>query len=117
MYGLNDTSRKFWLRVKDVFTNKLQLKTVEGDEAFYYLNIDGKLHGAIITHIDDFNLAGSGNFIKKVQVKQELTVSKVERDYFGFTGLDVTAVEDGREVSMNDYMQSLKEIKKISRVD
>ena len=36
LYGLDDTSRKFWLRVKDVFLNKLGLKTVEGDKAFYF---------------------------------------------------------------------------------
>ena len=34
LYGLDDASRKFWLRVRDVFLNKLNLKTVEGDEAF-----------------------------------------------------------------------------------
>ena len=35
LYRLDNTSRKFWLRVKDVFYNKFGLKTVEGDEAFY----------------------------------------------------------------------------------
>ena len=41
LYGLDDASRKFWLRVRDVFLNKLQLRTVEGDEAFYYRNLNG----------------------------------------------------------------------------
>ena len=40
LYELDNTSRKFWLRVKDVFLNKLGLKTVEGDEAFYFRNLD-----------------------------------------------------------------------------
>ena len=32
LYGLNDASRKFWLRVKEVFTD-IGLKRLEGDEA------------------------------------------------------------------------------------
>ena len=27
---------------RDIFLNKLNLKTVEGDEAFYYRNLDGE---------------------------------------------------------------------------
>ena len=34
LYGLDDASRKFWLRVRDVFLNKLEIKTVEEDETF-----------------------------------------------------------------------------------
>ena len=33
------------------------------------------------------------------QLEKELTASKVERDRFHFTGVDVTAVRDGIEVS------------------
>ena len=58
LYGLDDTSRKFWLRVKDVFLNKLKFRTVDSDEASYYLNVNGRLHGAVIIHVDDLNLAG-----------------------------------------------------------
>ena len=56
MYGLDDASRKFWLQVRDVFMKKLHLKTIPGDEAFYYRNVDGDFHGAVLTHIDDFEL-------------------------------------------------------------
>ena len=34
LYGLDDTSRKFWLRVKEVM-KKISLKVMKGDEAFY----------------------------------------------------------------------------------
>merc|ERR1712115_524855 len=37
LYGLDDASRKFWLRVKEVL-KKMGLKVL-GDEAFYYLHI------------------------------------------------------------------------------
>ena len=35
LYGLNDASRKFWLKVKQVFED-IGLKRLEGDEAFYF---------------------------------------------------------------------------------
>ena len=35
LYGLDDASRKFWLKVKETLT-ELGLRTVPGDEAFYY---------------------------------------------------------------------------------
>ena len=43
VYGLDDTSRKFWLCVKEVFLCKLGLQTINGDEAFYFLNVDDNL--------------------------------------------------------------------------
>ena len=45
---------------------KMGMKVMEGDEAFYYLHRDGVLRGAVITHVDDFTLAGIPDFIKKV---------------------------------------------------
>ena len=56
LYGFDDTSRKFWLRVREVL-KQIGLRVMEGDEAFYYLNRNGDLIGAVITHVDDFTLA------------------------------------------------------------
>ena len=81
------------------------------------MNLDGNLHGAVITHVD--NLAGTDEFVEKVisVVEEELTVSKVEEDVFRFTGLDVKVVTDGIEISMEDYSQSLKDITDTRKVD
>ena len=62
LYRLNDASRKFWLRVKEVFA-EIGLKRLEGDEAYYYkYNKDGELEGMVSTHVDDFNLGGFQDF-------------------------------------------------------
>ena len=57
-----------------------KFRTIDGDKAFYYLNVDGRLYGAVITHVDDFNLAGTPDFFKNVisVIEEELTVSKVK---------------------------------------
>ena len=65
LYGLDDASQKFWLRVKEVL-KKIGLKVMEGDEAFYYLHRDGELIGTVITHVDDFTLAGTEVFVNEV---------------------------------------------------
>ena len=87
LFGLDNVSWKFWLRVKEVFFSELNLRTLYGEEAFYFLNVDGQLQGAVITHVDDFNLAGIDEFVEKVinNVEQELTVSKIKKDIFCFT--------------------------------
>ena len=88
---------------------------MEGDEAFYYLHRNGELIGTVITHVDDFTSAGTEDFIEEVleTVSRELTVSKIERDNFRYTGIDVKTVEDGIEIEMEDYVESLEEVKEI----
>ena len=61
-YRLDDASQKFWLRVKEILLT-MGLKVMDGDEAFFYLHKDGQLQGAVLTHVDDFNLAGTDEFI------------------------------------------------------
>ena len=118
LYGLDDASRKFWLRVKEVLVS-LGLRVMTGDEAFYYLHEDGELKGAVLTHVDDFSLAGDDEFIRKVisQVERQLTVSKVEKDKFRFTGLDISSVEDGIEVTMADYVKSIGDVPEVRNAD
>ena len=45
-----------------------------------------------ITHVDDFTIAGTVSFIEEVldMIERELTISKIDRDKFRFTGLDVS---------------------------
>ena len=58
LYGLDDASRKFWLRVKEILEGD-GLKTVIGDEAFYFCYDSNGLQGMILTHVDDFIVAGN----------------------------------------------------------
>ena len=75
--------------------------------------------GVVITHMDNFTLAGTEYFIKEVleTVKRELTISKIERDNFRYTGMDISTVKDGIKREMVDYVDSLRDIKEIRKVD
>ena len=91
---------------------------MEGDEVFYYLHRNGDLIGTVITHVDDFTLAGTEAFVNEVieTVSRELTVSKIERDNFRYIGIDVKTVDDGIKIEMKDYVDSLEEVKEIRKV-
>ena len=81
---------------------EIGLKVLEDDKAFYYLHRDGNLIGGVITNVDDFKLAGTDAFIKEVleTISRELTISKIERDNFHYTGMDISTVKDGFKIAM-----------------
>ena len=58
------------------------LKFVPGDEAFYFMHNRGELMGAVLTHVDDFLVVRSHDFLDKMRIgiAEALTVSKVGRD-------------------------------------
>ena len=93
--GLDDTSRKFWLKVKDTLV-ALGLRILPRDQAFYYLYEQGELQGAVLTHVDNFTVAGNENILEEVTkgISDTLTISKVEKDKFRFTGWDIEKYED-----------------------
>lgn len=117
LYGLDNASRKFWLKLEDTLM-KLGLKIMPGDEAFYYLHEEGELKCAILTHVDDLILAGSTAFIEKIRagIADELTLSKVEKDKFRFIGWDIEKFEDQIRVTMKDYARSIEEVTDIRKV-
>ena len=92
LYGLDDASRKFCLKVKETFM-ELGLKTLPGDDAFYYENRNGKLMGLNLSHVDDFTIAGNEEFVRRIVkgISDVFTVSKIEKDEFRLTRLDIKA--------------------------
>ena len=113
LYGLNDASRKFWLKVKSVFSD-IGLKILEGDEAVYYKHDkNANLEGMVSTHVDDFNMAGNNDFISIVteKIRAALDISKIEDRVFRFTGSHVEQKDDSIVISMNEYAKSIEEVK------
>ena len=112
LYSLNNGLRKFWLRVKTVFS-KIGLKKLAGDEALYFKNDENSdLEGMISTHVDDFNLAGSENLWSLDRGdKESIRCLKGRNGKFRFIGLDVERFEDMIESSMYDYAAGLEDVK------
>lgn len=102
LYGLDDASRKLWLKVRELFLN-IGFKTLERDEP---------------CHLNDLTLPGQETFLKEIieGIKTCMNVSKVEENDFRNTGLDVERYSDRIIVSMDDYVDSLAKIKEIKKV-
>jgi hypothetical protein len=49
LYGFDDASRKFWLKVREILKEG-GMQNVIGDQAYYYCRENDKLVGMIITH-------------------------------------------------------------------
>merc|ERR1712115_144449 len=98
---------------------KLKLKILPGDDAVYYEQKSGKLMGIILSHVDDFTIAGTREFVNRIVsgIKRKLTVSKVEEDNFRFTGLDVKTKDGKIEISLEEYAESIKEIIEIRKAN
>merc|ERR1712115_147238 len=108
LYGLDNASRKFYLKVRETL-KKLKLNTLPGDDAVYYQHKNGKLIGMILSHVDDFTIAGTREFVNRIVkgIKRKFTVSKVEENNFRFTRLDVKTNHENIEISMEDYANSI----------
>ena len=80
------------MKVKETL-KELGLRTVPGDEAFYYENMEGRLMVVVLSHVNDFTITGEEEFVERIVkgISDKFTVSKVEKDKFRFTGLDVRA--------------------------
>ena len=70
-----------------------------------------------MTHVDIFFKEGTEDFVKRIRagIAEVLTVSKVGRGKFRFTGWDLEKYEDVVTVFMKDYVQSLNKIVKIRK--
>ena len=104
IYGLDDASRRFWLTVKRIFKEE-GMSNLTGDEAFYHKREGESLIGIVLTHLDDFLVSGTAQFIDSLteRIKNNLTISKVEDDNFRFTCIDITQKDKNAAFSMEDY--------------
>ena len=100
------------------FAEKNGFKISKGDEAYYYKHDGENLKGMVLSHVDDFLLSGDSNFITETIdiVTAELKVSKVERDHFRFTGVDIVKHDTGITMSMNEYASSIEDLGEIRNV-
>merc|ERR1712115_637982 len=108
----------FYLKVRETLKN-LNLNTLPGEDAVYYQHINGNLIGMLLSHVDDFTITGTNEFVNRIVegLKKIFTISKIEENNFRFTGLDVKTNDEQIEISMEDYANSINEIKDIRKAN
>ena len=82
------------------------------DNAFFYLNKNGTLKAMISCHVDDFEIAAEEEFGLEIieKIRKHLMISKIEKNEFRFTGVDIKRTDDSIVMSMEDYAASLTKI-------
>ena len=90
VYGLRDASRA-WYKALYTFFTAIGMKTITGDKAFFYIKINNTLQLIIVSHVDDFLVAGTEFYLEWFQnkLKTGFEISKVERNQFAYTGMDL----------------------------
>ena len=82
-YGLLDGSRLFYLELKKTL-EKLGMKTLSGDQAFFTMHKNGKLIGFVCVHVDDLLMSGNDLFNKLIinNLLKQFKFSKIEKQKF-----------------------------------
>ena len=113
-YGLVDAPLEWYRSICDFF-QRLGLRRCWSDPCSWTLVVQGKLHGVISGHVDDFLFSGSDDdpiWLKTVEaIKKEFRWGDWESDKFTQCGVLVERHKDGSySLSQEKYVDELKHI-------
>lgn len=111
VYGLNDASRLWYIRLTEEFTN-LGVTKSQLDEAIFYYHSQGRLEGIITTHVDDVFWGGTLTFKENVihKLRNIFKISKESQHNFSYLGLCLEQTDTGTELHQNGYASEIKPI-------
>ena len=111
VYGLNDASRSWYLTMKKELLS-LGAEMSKLDQAIFTWYHNGKMHGIISTHVDDFCWGGSKLFTISVidKIRKKFLVRSEESSKFKYVGLEVEQKGDSIIVSQDKYVETLQEV-------
>ena len=95
---------------------KLGLHEVHSEGALFTYVVEGKLHGIIVSHVDDLLVVGDEKFKKEVEEKLAsiFKFSKMEKDDFNYCGCRIRRKENGNiEIDQHEYIKAIENITEI----
>ena len=116
VYGLNDASRYWYMRVRQELF-KLNMKSSKYDKAIFYWYDKGELSGIITSHVDDFFWCGTDSFRFSVidKLRNIFEFGEEHSDFFKYIGLCIQQQENGKIILNQNKEIELLEIPLISR--
>ena len=111
LYGLIDAARQFHDSTEEVLL-KLGMTQSQVDPTLYYLEEQGHVIGALVTHVDDFMHCGEDSLNEKVmnKLRQKFVAGKIEEREFKYVGVDIIQNRDGVILDQKQYLQKLESI-------
>ena len=97
VYGLNDASRYWYMRVRQELF-KLGMRTSKFDKAIFYWYEKDELAGVITCHVDDFFWCGAKDFEVNViaKLRDIFLFGEEHSDIFRYIGMDIHQQENGK---------------------
>ena len=118
-YGIMDGGRLFYLKLKETLHN-LGMHEVHSDGAVFSYVKEGKLHGLIISNVDDLLMIGDAVFDVEVveKLQKEFKFSKMEEGTFVYCGCRIRVNNDGTiDLDQAEYIDNLVKIDKVEGDD
>ena len=109
VYDLSDASRSWYLTLREELL-KSGAVVSKYDQAIFTWYFGDKLHGIIVTHVDDFCFAGLEIFQAKV-IKRLCHLFKIKSEEvseFQYIGLSIKESKDNIKIEQNEYVKKLK---------
>ena len=95
-YGLIDAAQQFYDSIEEVLL-KLEMTQSQVDPTLYYLEEQGHVIGALVTHVNDFVHCGEDFFNEKIMdnLRQKFVAGKMEEREFKYVGFNIMQNPDG----------------------
>ena len=112
VYGLKDGSRNWYFTLKSFLLN-LGCSISKCDPAVFYLRQDTSVIGILLLHVDDVIWCGTDEFESIVieRIRSAFKIGKEAVESFKYLGIDLTSTDLDCQLSQEEYMSDLKEIK------
>ena len=109
LYGLNDAALQFYLTVRELLLS-LNMKQSRIDPCLFYYHKEGKLHGSICIHVDDFLHGGDKEFDEEImkKVMARFQVGKMEARKFKYVGFEVDQNNQEIQINQNKYVEEIE---------
>ena len=110
VYGLNDASRKWWLKCSGELEDLGCVKSAYDPALFLYFGKHGKLSGIVCLHVDDELGCGSEEFRQNVwnKLDERLIVKCTETDVFRYVGLNIKQTSNCISIDQQHYIETLE---------
>ena len=112
VYGLADTSRYWYLRVKDVLIN-LGATICSVDQGMFLWFNGNILYGILVCHVDDMIWGATAEFTDNVitMLKDKFCLGSENSEAFTYVGIEIIQNEDmSIKINQSSYIESIKPI-------
>ena len=110
VYGLNDASRYWYLRVRDELL-KAGCKCSKSDPSVFFLRTES-LQGILISHVDDLLWCGTSVFKSNIvdTIRSIFKIREENVSAFTYVGIEIYQDKNGIYLTQQKYLNDLEEV-------